>query len=71
MCVMHETSTSPIVMREVHLDPQRGPLGPVLVVAFAYIVGEVPRFTAEGRRIGDVTEYRPRRTGRTGTRRVA
>lgn len=47
-CVDHETSTSP------RIEPERreryGAIGPVPVATFAYVVGEVPRFTEDGRR---------------------
>lgn len=50
-CAMHETSTSPVVDRRRVDDRQRGPIGPVPRIAFAYVVGDVPRFDDDGRRV--------------------
>ncbi len=51
MCVMHETSTSAPRGKLRGDDGQRGPIGPVPVVAFSYVTGDVPTFDDAGRRV--------------------
>ncbi len=49
-CTYHESSTSASRSKRYEDDGRRGPIGPVLVHAFAYVAVRVPTFDREGRR---------------------
>ncbi len=51
MCSRHETNTSPTRGARYKDDGQRGPIGPVPALAFAYVAGVVPAFDSEGKRV--------------------